>query len=120
MKENRRHVRHNRKSTMIYEITLLNLENGMDLILAHKRSIKLGELLNLSISGQTTFTTAISECCREVIEKDKNGILIIRIEGQKDKFHLTATVRYKDPGNNETAYNSLNYARKLVHQLSIY
>jgi signal transduction histidine kinase len=105
---------------MIYEITRLNLENGMDLILAHKRSIKLGELLNLTISCQTTFTTAISECCREVIEKDKNGILIVRIEGQKDKFNLNATVRYKDPGNNETAYNALNYARKLVNQLNIY
>lgn len=105
---------------MIYEITRLNLENGMDLILAHKRSIKLGELLNLSISCQTTFTTAISECCREVIEKDKNGILIIRIEGQKDKFNLSAAVRYKDPGNNETAYNALNYARKLVNELNIY
>ena len=33
---------------MKQEITRLNMENEMDLVLAHKRSIRLGEALNLT------------------------------------------------------------------------
>jgi hypothetical protein len=46
----------------------LALENPMDLVLAHKRCIKAGELAGLSISLQTGFTTAISEAARVVFD----------------------------------------------------
>ncbi|HTI09720.1 MAG TPA: HAMP domain-containing sensor histidine kinase [Puia sp.] len=105
---------------MIYEITRLNLENEMDLILAHKRSIRLGGLLNLSISGQTAFTTAISECCREVIEKAKNGLLAIRIGQENDKFYLTAAISYKESEITRPGYGALDYAKKLVSQFNMY
>ncbi len=105
---------------MKYEITRLNMENEMDLVVAHKRSIRLGESLNLSISNQTTFTTAISECCREVIEKAGAGILIIQVAKEDDRYCLQATVRYKDPGNNVSGRSTLDYAKKLVNQLRVY
>jgi len=105
---------------MIYEITRLNLENEMDLVLAHKRSIRLGEMLHLSISNQTAFTTAISECCREVLEKAGNGMVIIQVERKEGKFQLQAFIRFKDSGNPVSDYNALNYARRLVSHLSIF
>lgn len=105
---------------MKYEITRLNMENEMDLVVAHKRSIRLGESLNLSISNQTTFTTAISECCREVIEKAGAGILIIQVAKEDDRYCLQAIVRYKDPGNNVSGRSTLDYAKKLVNQLRVY
>ena len=105
---------------MKYEITRLNMENEMDLVLAHKRSIRLGESLKLSISNQTTFTTAISECCREVIEKAGAGVLSIQIIKENDRYTLQAVVRYKDPGNNLSGRTTLDYARRLVNQLRIY
>jgi signal transduction histidine kinase len=105
---------------MIYEITRLNLENEMDLVLAHKRSIRLGERLNLSISNQTTFTTAISECCREVIERAGVGLLIVQVVQEEERHSLQAIVRYKDPGNQTSGRSTLDYAKKLVSQLRIY
>ena len=105
---------------MIYEITRLNLENEMDLVLAHKRSIRLGEWLNLSISSQTTFTTAISECCREVIERADGGLLIVQIDWVAERSNLQAIVRYKDPGAGASGHSTLAYAKKLVSQLRVY
>lgn len=105
---------------MIQEITRLNLENEMDLVLAHKRSIRLGQSLNLSISNQTTFTTAISECCREVIEKAGVGLLIIQVVREKERYSLEAIVRYKDPGNHTSGRSTIDYAKKLVSELRIF
>ena len=107
---------------MNYEVTRLNLENEMDLVLGHKRSIRLGAMLNLSLSSQTAFTTAISECCREVIEKTGSGLLIVQIAKEDNKFFLTATIRYKDPGNHHTPsrHNPLEYAKRLVSHFVMY
>jgi signal transduction histidine kinase len=106
---------------MNYEITRLILENEMDLVLGHKRSIRLGELLNLSVASQTSFTTAISECCREVLERTGSGLLIVEIMQEGGKTFLTATIRYTDPGNTPPSTNgALDYAKRLVTHFSIY
>lgn len=112
---------------MTYEVTRLNLENEMDITLAHKRSIRLGALLNLSISCQTGFATAISECCREVIETTGSGLLTVHIGNDGIKYELVATVRYKDAAilqkrtnTKRPVYSALDYAKKLVHQFTIY
>ena len=111
------------------EIIRLNLENEMDLILAHKRSIRLGSLLNLSVPGQTGFTTAISECCREAIEKAGHGLLIIQIAKDDNRFYLVATIRYKDAKDTDNTkplsrsrirFSPLEYAKKLVNQFIVY
>jgi signal transduction histidine kinase len=106
---------------MNYEVTRLSLENEMDLVLGHKRSIRLGELLSLSVASQTSFTTAISECCREVLERTRSGVLIVTIIREKEKAFLSATIRYTDPGAVATARNeALEYARRLVTHFSTY
>jgi signal transduction histidine kinase len=106
---------------MTYEVTRLSLENEMDLVLGHKRSIRLGELLNLSVASQTSFTTAISECCREVLERTGNGLLIVTIIREREKAFLTATIRYKDTGDQHpSTYGSLDYAKRLVTHFSVY
>src|SRR5580658_9817535 len=106
---------------MNYEITRLTLENEMDLVLGHKRSIRLGELLNLSVASQTSFTTAISECCREVLERTGSGLLIVEIMQEGGKSFLTATIRYTDPGNaHPSTHGALDYAKRLVTHFSVY
>jgi len=106
---------------MNYEITRLTLENEMDLVLGHKRSIRLGELLNLSIASQTSFTTAISECCRVVLERTGSGMLIVTIVRDGDKTFLSATIRYKDARNEAaSSFGSLDYAKRLVTYFSVY
>jgi signal transduction histidine kinase len=106
---------------MNYEITRLSLENEMDLVLGHKRSIRLGEMLNLSIASQTSFTTAISECCRDVLERTGSGLLLVHIVQETGKSFLAATIRYKDPGSGYPSTNgALDYAKRLVTHFTIY
>jgi signal transduction histidine kinase len=106
---------------MNYEVTRLSLENEMDLVLGHKRSIRLGEMVNLSVTSQTSFTTAISECGREVLERTGAGLLIVTIDRDRDKAFLVATIRYRDAGNpHASTHGALEYARRLVSHFSVY
>ena len=105
---------------MNFEVTRLSLENEMDLVLGHKRSIRLGGMLSLSVASQTSFTTAISECCREVLERTRSGLLIVTIARDRDKASLIATIRFKDPDGVSVIRNAaLDYAKRLVSHFSI-
>ncbi len=61
------------------EIIKINLDNEMDLILAHKRCMKIAEMCGMPSSFQTRFSTAVSEIARCAIAKGKNSVLIIGI-----------------------------------------
>jgi PAS domain S-box-containing protein len=62
------------------EIVKINLGNKMDLMVAHKRAMKLADLLGLSLSVQTIFATAVSEIARTGIENGKNAYLILGVQ----------------------------------------
>ena len=67
------------------EIVKINLENEMDLILAHKRSLKLAELCGISVIIQTSFSTAVSEIARCVIGNEaKTSSLTLGITNEKN------------------------------------
>ena len=61
------------------EIIRINLDNEMDLILAHKRAMKLAELCGLIVSSQTRFATSVSEIARCSISSGENSHLILGI-----------------------------------------
>ena len=61
------------------EIARISLDNEMDLILAHKRTIKLAELCGLIASSQTRFATAVSEIARCSITHGENSALQLGI-----------------------------------------
>ncbi|KUJ63493.1 PAS domain-containing sensor histidine kinase [Flavobacteriaceae bacterium CRH] len=61
------------------EIVKINLDNEMDLILAHKRSMKIAEMCGMPSSSQTRFSTAVSEVARCSIAKGKNSLLVLGI-----------------------------------------
>ncbi|SEW46886.1 hypothetical protein SAMN05428988_6586 [Chitinophaga sp. YR573] len=103
------------------EITHISLDTDMDLVLVHKRTMKLGELAGLSLALQTTFATAVSEVARNVIEYGHDASLMLGIMAdlkEPDKF-LVATI--KDHNNNLTdrINGGLVYARKLVDKFSM-
>lgn len=62
------------------EIVKINLDNEMDLILAHKRAMKIAEMCGMPSSAQTRFSTALSEVARCSIAKGKNSVLLIGID----------------------------------------
>jgi signal transduction histidine kinase len=61
------------------EIVKINLDNEMDLILAHKRSMKIAEMCGMPLSAQTRFSTAVSEVARCSIANGKNSVLVLGI-----------------------------------------
>lgn len=65
------------------EIIKINLDNEMDLILAHKRSMKIAEMCGMASSFQTRFSTAVSEIARCSIAKGKDSVLVLAINSIK-------------------------------------
>ena len=96
------------------QLLSFTLENEMDLVLAHKRSMQVAEKIGLTLSTQTTFATAVSEIARTVIEQTDHGWIAIGLEQQQARFSLCASVEF-DPDisftNNDAGFF---YAQKLV------
>ena len=61
------------------KIVKINLDNEMDLILAHKRCMKIAEMCGMPTSFQTRFSTAVSEIARCSIAKGKDSVLVLGI-----------------------------------------
>src|SRR5437870_4239533 len=99
------------------EIIRISLDNEMDLILAHKRAMKLAELCGLISSAQTRFATAVSEIARCSIASGENSSLILGIVflsgGKKD---ITAII-YDDVDLEECNPEAYAYASKLSRDI---
>ncbi|SKB48858.1 sensor histidine kinase [Daejeonella lutea] len=96
------------------KVVSISLENEMDLVLAHKRSMKVAERLALTVATQTTFATAVSEIARSVIEQTDNGTLDIGLEQNKQRYNLVCMVAF-DCGIRFTNDDAgFHYAQKLV------
>lgn len=99
------------------EIAKVALDNEMDLILAHKRSMRLAELSGLSLSAQTSFATAVSEVARNSIENGKSGSLILSVDDTPHIRYIVACIKDKKDDNRPP--EGLEYAKKLVNKYSI-
>lgn len=99
------------------ELTRIILENEMDLILAHKQAMKIAELCGLSLPGQTTFATAVSEVSRSLIQKDHPVTLAFQITPKSRNKCLTAVLETADGKSGPSLKRGLQYARKLVSAL---
>jgi PAS domain S-box-containing protein len=101
----------------MHELTRLSLENDMDIILAHRRSMKLGELAGLSLAAQTTFATAVSEICRYGVDFLERPVLRLGVS-VFDKLVLAFI------GGNfpipDKLHPNLNYARKLADRFIVH
>lgn len=95
------------------------LENEMDVILAHKRSIRLAELAGLSMSGQTTFATAVSEVARSAMEQEGTGQLLLGVETEKPEKFIVAQVRETGQQNTEKRTDGLQYAQRLISNITL-
>ena len=102
----------------MHELARVTLQNEMDLILAHKRSMKLAELAGLSLSAQTTFATAVSEVSRTTIESEKGGCLILSVETEGRDKYIVARLQdgeFKEDKEHE----GLAYAKRLVNKYNV-
>jgi PAS domain S-box-containing protein len=101
----------------MHKLAKVTLENEMDLVLAHKRSMKLAEIAGLSLSAQTTFATAVSEISRNTIDHGKNGCLTLGISDHKDRS-IIASIQ-DDNLHNPINKQGLEYAKRLVDRLNV-
>ncbi|SEO99026.1 Signal transduction histidine kinase [Mucilaginibacter gossypiicola] len=101
------------------EVVSISLENEMDLVLAHKRSMKVAEKLGLTVATQTTFATAVSEVARAVIEYTDNGTLAIGIEQNKTRYVLKANVTFNSEIKLTSGDEGFYYAQKLVPEFEL-
>ncbi|RVU02858.1 HAMP domain-containing histidine kinase [Mucilaginibacter limnophilus] len=100
-------------------LTQITLENEMDLILAYKKSMRTAELLGLTLSTQTAFSTAVSEVCREVIDKAEGGMATLGATADEGRFFFTAVISCRTGEYFNRSSEGIEYARKLVPILEI-
>ncbi|MFD0941042.1 ATP-binding protein [Pedobacter boryungensis] len=101
------------------KLVSITLENEMDLVLAHKRSMIVAEKLGLTLSTQTTFATAVSEIARTIIEHTDQGILEIGLEQQKARYSLFAHVAFDKEIHFTNDDSGFYYAQKLVPEFNM-
>src|SRR5690606_20802671 len=101
------------------KLATVTLENEMDLTLAYKRSIRMAELLGLTKSTQTAFATAVSEVCREVIDKSFEGIVHLGTMVTGGRYFISARVTARQDALFPVNTIGIEYARKLVPVLDV-
>lgn len=75
-----------------------DLDNEIDIVMAHKRAIQIAELTGLIISDQTRFATAVSEISRNCIEHAKKGSICFRLIEENENLILQACIEDNGPG----------------------
>jgi PAS domain S-box-containing protein len=97
------------------EITAVALDNEMDLILAHKQSLRLAELTGLSLPAQTSFATAVSEVSRYAFGTANQASLKLYVSEKADRNRfLMAVLEDQRPDYSTQQDEGYSYARKLV------
>jgi PAS domain S-box-containing protein len=100
------------------EIAKVTLENELDLILAHKRTMKLAELACLSLSAQTTFATAVSEVSRSIIDGKHKGYITLSVETDANETYIVASLR-DGRLHDANSLEGLSYAKRLVNKYQL-
>lgn len=101
------------------DVVHISLENEMDLVLAHRRSMRVAEKLGLTVATQTTFATAVSEIARTVIEHTNNGNLVLGIDQLKTRYGLKAIFNFESSINLTASDEGFYYAQKLVPEFEM-
>ncbi|MDQ7947876.1 MAG: sensor histidine kinase [Pedobacter sp.] len=100
------------------DIISITLENEMDLVLAHKRSMKVAEKIGLTVATQTAFATAVAEVARTVIDHTNMGNLQLAISGSHPRFSLNAVIVFGPIAELKKDDEGFFYAQKLVPEFS--
>lgn len=83
---------------MTTEIIKFDVQNEMDIVLAHRRAMQFARFAGISLSEQTRFATAVSEICRNCLEYAQSGTISFSVIKENDSFKLSADITDKGPG----------------------
>lgn len=102
------------------EISRISLENEMDIVVAHKRMLGVGQFFSLLLSTQTTIATAVAEISRVVIDRTDSGWLSIAMEKTgAGKFLLSARISFPPDTDIRLSDDGLKYAQLLVPEFRL-
>ena len=102
------------------EISRISLENEMDIVVAHKRMLGVGQFFSLLLSTQTTIATAVAEISRVVIDRTDSGWLSITMEKTgAGKFSLSARISFPPDTEIRLSDDGLKYAQMLVPEFQL-
>jgi PAS domain S-box-containing protein len=77
----------------MYELAKVSLDDEQDLILAHKCTLKLGELAGLSLVAQSTFVTAVLEVSHDALQNGDDVSLTLEVVPQNgSKARIVAKI----------------------------
>ncbi|GAB3909692.1 hypothetical protein GCM10028803_47750 [Larkinella knui] len=104
----------------MYELAKVTLNNEQGLILAHNRTMKLGELAGLSLVAQSTFATAVSQVSQDALQYGGDASLILGITRQNGAQHCIVA-KIVDRRNQITRQQSsrIDSATRLVDTFKI-
>lgn len=103
----------------MHTITKLSLDNDLDLILAHKRSMQVAELGGVGLVNQTSFATAVSEISRLVLDKGKNPCIYLGFSQGQTGNRVFAKIVDDFITELDAENPNLNYAKRLVQAFNI-
>ncbi|GAB3515562.1 sensor histidine kinase [Emticicia fontis] len=96
------------------EIIRINLDNEMDLIIVHKRTMRLVELCGLSVAAQTTFATAVSEIARIAISYGDKSYIALSINTLRLNQKEIVAIIYDKVDLKTINAEAYSYARRLL------
>lgn len=99
------------------EIVQINLDNEMDLILAHKRCMKIAEMCGMASSLQTRFATAVSEVARCAIAQGKDSLLVLNINIIKATQKEITAIITDNVDLKSCSPDAFIYASKISHHI---
>jgi len=79
-------------------IMSLDIQNEMDIMLAHRRAMQFAKFCGLTLSEQTRFATAVSEISRNTLEYAFKGTIRFSICREGESCSLHALVKDEGPG----------------------
>lgn len=85
----------NKSPEPIIEVTL---DTEFDLVIAHKKAMKLAEICGMNFTDQTKFATAVSEICRNALIFAKKGIVNLFVSKDDKGYLVEALVKDEGPG----------------------
>lgn len=110
----------------------LEIQNEMDIMLAHRRGMQFAKFSGISFSEQTRFATAVSEICRNcleyamkgsitfsVIKTDKTAFLIAIIKDEGKGITNLPAILERNPQLHKGRGLGIVYARRLSDQFKI-
>ncbi len=80
------------------EISMIEINNEMDLVLAHRRAMQVCKFAGISLSEQTRFATAVSEICRNSLAYCGKGKIAYNIIKVGEQYKFEAVIEDKGKG----------------------